>query len=92
MRRVCQEGIALLRRQSRNVELPSELQQRAFSSLPEDISQAARKAKFPARRHPRQENYLPGAAAAADSAASSSTAPGATPLNMAKEGAIIGKI
>ena len=89
MRRACLEAAALLRRQNRNLDLLQDLQKRGFSSLPEDISNAARQAKFPSRRPIAQPS--PGPAAEAAAAAGNATqAAKAVPLDVAKEGAKVG--
>jgi hypothetical protein len=87
MRKACLEAAALLRRQTRNVDILHDLQKRGFASLPEDISNAARQAKFPARRRPNVGQASPGAAA---EAAASSQSAKTIPLDNAKEGAKIG--
>jgi hypothetical protein len=92
MRRAYLEAAALLRRQTRNLDILHDLQKRNFASLPEDISNAARQAKFPARRHVVGQPS-PGAAAEAAvsaSAGASNQAAKSIPLDNAKEGAKIG--
>lgn len=92
MRRACLEAAALLRRQATNLDILHDLQKRGFASLPKDIANAARQAKFPARRQPIGQPS-PGAAAeaaAAGKAGSSSQAEESIPVDNAKEGANIG--
>lgn len=92
MRRACLEAAALLRRQAKNLDILDHLQKRGFASLPEDISNAARQAKFPARRQPIGQPS-PGAAAeaaAAGEGGASNQAAKTIPLDNAKEGAKIG--
>ena len=71
--------MAFLRQQSRLLDQTK----REFSSLPEDLAEAARKAKFPPRRHARPPPPLSSTSPIAAQASSA-------PLEMAKEGARIG--
>lgn len=92
MRRACLDAAALLRRHAKNLDILHDLQKRGFASLPEDISNAARQAKFPARRKPIGQPS-PGAAAeaaAAGEVGASSQSAKTIPLDNAKEGAKIG--
>ena len=91
MRRACLEAVALLRRQSRNLDILHDLQNRGFASLPEDISNAARQAKFPARRHLPQPSPGAAAEAAAAETSASSQAAKVVPINTSQEGAKIGR-
>ena len=86
MRRACLEAVFLLRRHSRDLDALQNLHKRGFSSLPEDISNAARQAKFPTRRHIGQ----PSPGAAAEAAAGTTQAAKSVPLDTAQEGAKVG--
>ena len=85
IRRACREGLTHLRRHARTLELVKEMQ-RGFASLPEDISQAASKARFPPRR-----NATPPPGSFASSAEAITPQAAQAPIDVAKEGARIGE-
>ncbi len=83
MRKLAAEGLVLMRRHTAALELTLQLE-RAYSSLPEDLAAAARRAKFPPRRAapPPATSF----AASAEAATASKT-----PMEVVEEGAKIGK-
>ena len=88
-RRILTDAAAILAR--RGLSVAREVAQRSFSSLPEDIAEASRRARFPARQSrqldPRKDNPISAAAAAAVAAAPETPS---APVDTIKEGAKIG--